>query len=177
MKKTTTAVAVILIVLVSAAVYQTISADPKKPADEAAPKIGFLAPEFKLKDLEGNTEYTVGGKRDKALLLNFWASWCEPCRQEAPDLNALYKKYKDKLDLYAVNATQYDRLDDAKSFVKEYGLQFPAVTDPDGNVLDMYRVLAYPTSFLIDSDGVIRDIVYGIVPKDDMEQKIRKLIR
>ncbi|MNP60867.1 Thiol-disulfide oxidoreductase ResA [compost metagenome] len=121
-------------------------------------------------------QYAVGGKRDKALLLNFWASWCDPCREEAPELVKIAEKYKDSLDVYGVNVTFYDKLDDVKKFVKEYGFAFPVLLDEKEKVYRMYNGIAFPTNILIDKDGVIRDVVIGLVSPEDLEGKIDKLL-
>ncbi|GJM78435.1 TlpA family protein disulfide reductase [Paenibacillus timonensis] len=144
-------------------------------AAEGAPKPGTAAPAFSLPALDGKT-YEVGGKRDKVLLLNFWASWCDPCKEEAPELKALAEKYKDTLDIYAVNVTLYDKLDEAKAFVKEYGYTFPVLLDEKEEVYRMFNGIAFPTNVLIDEQGVIRDVIVGVIPPEELEAKIKNLI-
>lgn len=130
--------------------------------EASKPKPGERAPAFKLAALEdGKRLYEVGGKRDKVLIVNFWASWCGPCEDEAPDLQALYEEYGGKVDLYGVNATKYDVARNAKLFVKEYGFTFPVLTDADGAVGDAYKVFSYPMSFVVDREGVIRERIEG----------------
>lgn len=94
--------------------------------EETGPQVGKLAPSFTLETAEG-TKYKVGGKQDKPIFLNFWASWCTPCQAEAPDLVKLHAKYKDKLDLLSVNVTNYDTKEKAKEFVNEYGMVNPVL--------------------------------------------------
>ncbi|MFD1176748.1 TlpA family protein disulfide reductase [Paenibacillus puldeungensis] len=144
-------------------------------AAEGALKPGTSSPAFKLSGLDGK-QYAVGGKRDKALLLNFWASWCDPCREEAPELVNIAEKYKDSLDVYGVNVTFYDKLDDVKKFVKEYGFTFPVLLDEKEKVYRMYNGIAFPTNILIDKDGVIRDVVIGLISPEDLQGKIEKLL-
>jgi cytochrome c biogenesis protein CcmG, thiol:disulfide interchange protein DsbE len=146
-------------------------------ADPAAPKQGSQAPAFKLGSLVGTTTYEVGGKRDKPLIINFWASWCGPCDREAPDLQALFDKYGGKMDLYAVNATKYDTTRGAKDFVKEKGVSFPVLTDSQGNVGDMYKVFSYPTSFVVDRNGTIRQRIVGVIPLKDWEKYLDEVIK
>jgi thiol-disulfide isomerase/thioredoxin len=140
------------------------------------PKKNHFAPSFSLSSLDGKSSYEVGGKRDKVLIINFWAAWCGPCEVEAPDLKDIYEKYKDKLDLYAVNATKYDKLREAKDFVKEQQFVFPVLTDAKGDVGDMYKVFAYPTSFIVDRDGVIRERIEGIISREEWEIYLQKVI-
>ncbi|MGG3453657.1 TlpA family protein disulfide reductase [Paenibacillus rhizolycopersici] len=144
-------------------------------AAEGAPKPGTAAPAFSLPGLDGKT-YEVGGKRDKVLLMNFWASWCDPCKEEAPELKALAEKYKDSLDIYAVNVTLYDKLDEAKAFVKEYGYTFPVLLDEKEEAYRMFNGIAFPTNVLIDEQGVIRDVIVGVIPPEELEAKIKNLI-
>ncbi|MBP1989247.1 thiol-disulfide isomerase/thioredoxin [Paenibacillus eucommiae] len=175
MKKNLLVLALICI-LVGTAVYQNIQNRSKNVSTptEQAPKADFLAPSFSLKSLDG-TEYAVGGPRDKPLLLNFWASWCGPCEEEAPDLVKLYDKYKGKFDLYAVNVTQGDSIKNVEKFVKEHGFTFPVLLDKEGKVSDSYRFLFIPTSYLIDRDGVVREVI-NVFSMEEMDRKINELI-
>ncbi|WP_027094389.1 TlpA family protein disulfide reductase [Cohnella thermotolerans] len=145
-------------------------------AMETAPKQGALAPSFELASIDGATNYKVGGKRDKALIINFWASWCGPCDMEAPDLIKLYDKYKDRLDLYAVNETKYDTVRGAKDFVKEKELTFPVLMDKTGKVGDDYKVYSYPISFIVDRDGVVRHRIEGVQPIADWENMLKDVL-
>jgi len=141
-----------------------------------APKANHFAPAFQLDSLDGTTSYSVGGKRDKALIVNFWASWCGPCEVEAPDLKAIYEDNKDRLDLYAVNATNYDKLRGAKDFVKEQQLAFPVLTDPEGIAGNLYKVTGYPVSFIIDRDGVIRHRIGGIIERKEWDALLKDVL-
>ncbi|MEK4510040.1 TlpA family protein disulfide reductase [Paenibacillus sp. FSL K6-2524] len=144
-------------------------------AAQGAPKPGTLSPEFSLVGLDGKT-YQVGGKRDKPLLINFWASWCDPCKEEAPDLVTLANKYNDQLDVYAVNVTMYDKLDNVKKFVEQYGYTFPVLLDEKEEVFRKFNGAAFPTNVLVDKDGVIQDLIIGILPADELEAKLKKLL-
>jgi len=142
----------------------------------SAPVEGQAAPAFALASMEGTETYNVGGKRDKPLLLNFWASWCGPCEEEAPVLQALYEKYKDRLDVYAVNATKYDTVRGARDFVRDLELTFPVLMDESGKVTDAYKVFAFPVNFLVDRDGVIRERIDRVIPLEAWEQKIKAVL-
>src|SRR5690606_21739558 len=99
---------VVIVLMAGIALYKNlVQADAVVMPKEHAPKAGFLAPHFTLEGFEGE-KYEVGGPRDKALLINFWASWCGPCELEAPELVKLQNKYRDRLDIYAVNVTKLD---------------------------------------------------------------------
>jgi thiol-disulfide isomerase/thioredoxin len=176
MKLKNLAVLAIVIVLAGLAVYNDRGKSEKEAAlpVEAAPAVGYLAPGFELNSFEG-ASYKIGGQRDKPLFLNFWASWCGPCEEEAPTLAKMYEKYKDKLDLYAVNATGNDDFDAAKAFAGRYKFTFPVLLDHKLDAIQMYRVQVIPTSYLIDKNGVIVDVV-NLMEPDELEKKIRKLI-
>lgn len=137
---------------------------------------GNLAPDFELIDMEGKT-VKLSDYRGKAVLLNFWASWCPPCRAEMPHMEKLYKNYKDDhFEVVAVNLTNTEKNSgDAEKFVENLGLTFTIPMDEKGVVGADYEVLAYPTSYFIDSDGVIRGKVLGALNEEYMEKEIRKL--
>ncbi len=139
-------------------------------------EVGELAPEIDLLDIEGNTQ-KLSELRGKKVLLNFWASWCGPCEIEMPHMEKLYQKYKDEgFAVFAVNMSQSERNDkDAEKFVKRHELTFPIPMDTDGIVSRDYDVVGYPTSYFIDSDGVIRHIVLGTLDEEYLENQILKL--
>lgn len=154
---------------------QPAEAPRQEQQDASAPKKGSAAPAFSLTALDSDTAYQVGGKRDKVLIVNFWASWCGPCDLEAPDLVALYDKYKEKMDLYAVNATNYDKVRNAREFVQEKGFQFPVLMDEKGEAGNLYRVYAFPTSFIIDREGQIVERIEGIIPFEQWEKYLNEV--
>jgi len=142
-----------------------------------APKKGARAPSFSLASLDGTASYDVGGPSDKVTIINFWAAWCGPCEAEAPDLVALYEKYKGDVELYAVNATNYDKLREAKVFVREQGFTMPVLTDEKGKAGDLYKVFSYPTSFILDRDGVVLERIEGVIEKEQWEQYLDQAIQ
>ncbi|MCP3772051.1 TlpA family protein disulfide reductase [Paenibacillus sp. MZ04-78.2] len=137
-------------------------------------KLESPVPAFTLKGLDGG-EYKVGGAREKPLMLNFWASWCGPCREEAPALKQVYDRYKEQFDLYAVNVTRGDELDAVRRFVNQAQFSFPVLLDTSGETADAYRLLFVPTSFLIDRQGRLKEVVH-VLPPDQLEDRIKRLI-
>lgn len=126
-----------------------------------APQAGFLAPDFTLQTLDGET-MTLSEQQGKAVLVNVWASWCGPCRAEMPAMERIYQEYKDDgFTILAVNATNQDSLPNAQAFVDEYQLTFPILLDQDGAVGEMYRVTGLPSSFFVRPDGTIQEVVFG----------------
>ncbi|GIP33908.1 TlpA disulfide reductase family protein [Paenibacillus sp. J2TS4] len=167
---------VFIVVLIGLAVYQDFSSRNKEVAlpTETAPKPSYRAPAFTLQGLDGLT-YEVGGKRDKPLFLNFWASWCGPCELEAPDLKRMYDKYKDQLDMYAVNVTRSDKLDKVEKFAERHEFRFPVLLDREGKASELYKFYFIPTSYLIDRNGVIVEVI-NLVDSNQLEGKIKALI-
>jgi len=139
-----------------------------------APKVGALAPAFALNGLDGKT-YTVGGKREKPVLLNFWASWCGPCAEEAPDLQRLFEAFGGQFDLYAVNVTKTDEMKAVRSFVAGNKLTFPILLDKKLEAAPLYRFSVIPTSFLIDRDGYVVDTFHGL-PYEQLSRKMQRLL-
>jgi peroxiredoxin len=137
---------------------------------------GNLAPEFSLFDLAGN-EVRLSDYRGKKVLLNFWATWCPPCKAEMPYMQEYYEEYqKDGFEILAVNATVTENsTEDVVKFVEENGLTFPIPMDEKNQVSSGYEIMAYPTSFFIDSDGVIRSKIIGGMTKEYLEDEIKKL--
>jgi thiol-disulfide isomerase/thioredoxin len=126
-----------------------------------APRQGFLAPAFELETLEGGS-HSLSDFKGQLIILNLWASWCPPCRAEMPAIQSLSEEYKDQgLVVVAVNMTYQDSVSAAASFVQEYGLTFPILLDRTGLVGNLYRMRALPTTFFIDSEGVIQEVVVG----------------
>ena len=97
---------------------------------------------------------TLSALKGKVVFLNFWATWCGPCRDEMPSMEVLYNRFKDKgLEILAVNCEEGQ--EDVIAFMTNYGLTFPALLDEDGKVNGAYGIQAIPTTFLIDRDGRI----------------------
>lgn len=126
-----------------------------------SPRAGFAAPDVSLGLLDGGA-VRLSDLRGQALVLNVWASWCEPCRVEMPALEALNAAYADRgVVVLGVNSTIQDREQAARDFVSEFALTFPIALDPEGQATRAYQVRAWPSTFFIDRDGVIRRVVIG----------------
>ncbi|MBD2872802.1 TlpA family protein disulfide reductase [Paenibacillus arenilitoris] len=168
----------IAFVFAGLAVYQYRNDDPNAvtlaaSSEDFKPKAGYEATAFKLPGLDEQT-YEIGGKQNKLSFVNFWASWCGPCELEAPDLQRLHEKYRDAVQLYGVNATKYDKERSAREFVSEHEFTFPILMDRAGDVTKQYKVDTFPTTFLIDGDGVIRERINGVITFEEWERLIEK---
>ena len=96
------------------------------------------------------------------MLINLWTSWCPPCKSEMPALQRVYADYQGQgFEILAVNATNQDNLADATAFAAQLGLKFPLLVDERGDVSRLYALRSLPTSFFVDSQGVIREVVIG----------------
>jgi cytochrome c biogenesis protein CcmG/thiol:disulfide interchange protein DsbE len=126
-----------------------------------SPQEGFLAPEFTLERL-GGEEIGLSDLAGQSVIVNLWASWCPPCRAEMPALEAVYQTYADDgLEILAVNMSTQDSLPQAAAFVQDLGLSFPILLDRQGEVARLYQSRALPSTFFIDSQGVIYRVVIG----------------
>ncbi|ERM15838.1 TlpA family protein disulfide reductase [Brevibacillus laterosporus] len=137
---------------------------------------GAKAPAFELPSMDG-TRYKFSGQRQKPLVLNFWASWCGPCRMEAADLQKLYEKNKGNVDFYAINLTKTDDLDSVKGFVDTYKLTMPILFDQDETVAKQYQILAIPTTFIIDPNGVVTYKVMGSIQPGVFQTELDKVVK
>lgn len=128
---------------------------------QALPRVGFSAPNFSLPDSE-NQIVTLQDFRGSVIILNFWASWCPPCRAEMPAFQKVFDSHKDDgLVVIGVNTTYQDDAQEARLFAIERGVQFPVVYDLDNSASRDYLIQALPTTFFIDHRGVIRKVIYG----------------
>ncbi len=135
--------------------------------------IGSPAPEFALLDLEGLTE-RLSQYRGDVVLLNFWATWCEPCRVEMPAIDKRYQSLKDKG--FVVLGIDFDEpASEVRSFRDQVKVTFPLMLDPGGKVQAMYRVLGYPTSFFVDRQGIIRLMHIGIMDDSQVDQYLKQV--
>jgi thiol-disulfide isomerase/thioredoxin len=118
-----------------------------------------LAPDFTLKTLDGQ-EITLSGLKGKVVLLDFWATWCGPCRESIPHLIQLYKNHRENgFELIGMDVGERD-VETVRSFVKSMDIPYPIVVAPD-DVVRSYRVSGIPATILIDKDGKIRERIAG----------------
>lgn len=134
---------------------------------------GNKAPDFKLKTLD-NKEVKLSDYKGKKVILNFWATWCPPCKAEIPDLIKFYEDFKDKdVVILGVDLTQSEKSQNAVAdFLKSYGITYPVALDTDGTASKMYQVTGIPTSYIIDTQGIIRDIIVGPMDFEGMKRML-----
>jgi len=126
-----------------------------------APQKGFLAPEFTLAAPKGE-KITLSELKGQAVLINIWATWCGPCREEMPTIEKIYEEYKDQgLVVLGVNSTFQDNQVGIVPFLEEYNITFPVVLDETGEVARKYDLRSLPSSFFVNRDGTINEVVIG----------------
>jgi cytochrome c biogenesis protein CcmG, thiol:disulfide interchange protein DsbE len=135
---------------------------------------GGVAPDFTIKTYDGKT-FTLKQNRGKVVLINFWASWCGPCRSEAPDLNALWDEFKDR-DVAFIGVGHLDNDKDARGFLREFGVEYPTGPDNGTEVSDKYRVKAVPETYIVDKNGNLVITIPGPTTTADLREKLNELI-
>jgi len=127
---------------------------------------GQPAPDFTLPDIQdGKPAITLSALRGKTVYVDFWASWCAPCLRSMPLINELYAQYKDRgFEVIAINVD--DPIEDGRDFLLDTPLDYLIAADTENEVLEQYGVRGMPTSFLIDSEGVVRMVHIGFRDND-----------
>ncbi len=138
------------------------------------PQEGGPAPDFALQGLDGRI-YRLSELRGRAVLINFWATWCGPCRTEMPAIEEVYRRYADgRLVVLAVNVEE--DTDRVAPFVQRLGLSFPILLDRDGAVSRRYRVTGLPTTYLIRPDGTIDGVRLGPYTRAMLQGRVEQLL-
>ncbi len=140
-------------------------------ANDPQAKEGHQAPDFALKSLEGKTLRFSELRGKKVVLINFWATWCPPCRLEMPTMQKIYSEYRGKgFEILAVNI-EPDAKQEIREFMKELRLTFPVLLDPQMKVAREYRVFGLPVSILVDRKGIVRARETGYHDWTDKESR------
>jgi thiol-disulfide isomerase/thioredoxin len=127
-------------------------------ASTTSPDAGHYAPDFTLQTLDGEL-LTLSGLRGQPVVLNFWATWCPPCRQEIPALEQVSREMRGDVIILGVDVQE--NADTVKGFIAEFDMTYPVVLDPSAEAAQAYRVRAYPTTYFIDDSGVIVRVFTG----------------
>ena len=142
----------------------------------SAQAVGSPAPDFTLKTLAGGTA-NLSDYRGRPVFLNFWASWCKPCRGEMSDIIAAYDAHKDqRLQVLAINLTDQEHLSDARRFVDELHMPFPVLLDHKGKVRKSYALRGVPTSVFIDADGIVRLVNPGPITSETIQRGLAEIL-
>lgn len=139
--------------------------------------VGNRAMDFELADLDGKPVklLDVAGK-NQVTIVNFWATWCPPCRGEIPDLIRVYQKYSSKrVTVLAINLQEEPA--QVKDFAKKNGMTFPILADTAGKAAKIYNVYAIPTTFVLDAKGVIQHKIEGATSAKVLEAKVKDVLQ
>ena len=137
--------------------------------------VGELAPDFTLVDLEGN-QVSLSDFRGETVFINFWATWCPPCRAEMPEMEAIYQEYKDQ-DVAVIGVDIRETKEEVLQYIQEGGYSWTFVLDTTGEVTTNYQITGIPSSFFIDREGIIRAMNIGAITKRAMEANLAKAMQ
>lgn len=143
----------------------------KEKTPEAA-QVGALAPDFELQNIQGET-VRLSEYRGKPVLVNFWATWCAPCKLEMPNFQKYYARYPGRFEILAIEYNESQ--DTVERFVEDMGLTFAVLSDPDAKVHALYRFLGYPTTYVIDSEGILRFQHVGLMNESTLEKYLSEV--
>ncbi len=138
----------------------------------AAPVVGAPAPDFKAETLSGDTVH-LRSLRGKPVVLNFWATWCPPCRAEMPMLQEYYTRHAGEYAMVAVNDAE--PAPQVQAFIEQQGFTFTVALDPQQAIVGKYRIQGFPTTFFIDADGVIRYMHVGMLDEGTLAAGLQSI--
>jgi len=145
------------------------------PTPASTADIGQVAMPLKLPLAGGGGDLDLAQHRGSVVALNFWATWCVPCRAEMPVFERAQQQYRDRgLVVLAVDFQESD--DEILAYLKEVGVTFPSAVDRTGEVARAWRATGLPTTFLIDRQGIIRDVRVGAYTDSMLEERLAKLL-
>ena len=142
----------------------------------ASVEVGSAAPDFKLTTLKCD-QMNLSDYRGKKVILNFWATWCPPCKAEMPHMQKFYENNKENgIEVVTVNLTNIDKgQENIEAFVNDYGLTFDIPLDVDGDVGTQYQAFTIPTSYIIDSNGIITKKIIGPMDENTMTNLVNEI--
>lgn len=138
------------------------------------PRVGEPAPDFTLTSIDG-TSVTLSSLRSRPVLVNFWATWCPPCRAEMPDLQAVSREYRDQ-GLVVLGVNLQEERAPVVRYAQTLGLTFPLLLDPGGTVATLYNVTGLPTSYFVDREGTIRGMNIGPLTPKGLRAKVARIL-
>ena len=147
--------------------------DAVGPLDDRKPEVGELAPQFVLRAPDGNL-HRLDDFRGQVVWVNFWATWCGPCRRELPAMQRLANEFQDQgLVILAVDFRESSST--AQDFWEELDLELPMLLDSDGAVAEQYRLFGFPGHFFLDRDGVVHSLEMGDLTEEEMRERLAEL--
>jgi cytochrome c biogenesis protein CcmG/thiol:disulfide interchange protein DsbE len=166
-----------VVALVALLAYGLASNEPDRTVEQSLALGGRKpAPKVDLPALTGNKSGSLADYRGRVVVLNFWASWCDPCRAESPLLQRWHKRLA-KNNATVLGVDIQDIADDARGFVAEYGLTYPMLRDGPGDTRDEFGILGLPETFVIDRQGRIAAVQRGAVDERFMRDHVLPLLK
>jgi peroxiredoxin len=146
------------------------------PIESIGLEAGEAAPDFELETIDGEV-LKLSDLRGKKVILNFWYTWCPPCRDEMPEMQEFYEEYSDEVEIIAVNLTYMEKSEqDVHDFIDEFSFTYSVPLDRDQSVADDYKIHAAPTSYFIGTDGIIQEPrKIGPMDYEFMEEMVQAL--
>jgi cytochrome c biogenesis protein CcmG/thiol:disulfide interchange protein DsbE len=167
----------VVLALVALLAYGLASNEPDQGIQDAiAQGEREPAPELVLPKLDGRGEGSLEDYRGQVVVLNFWASWCEPCRDESPLLQRWHERLE-KRDATVLGVDAFDEIGRARAFIERYGLTYPMLRDGAGDTRERFGILGFPETFVIDREGRIAAFARGPVGDDFMRERVLPLLR
>lgn len=143
---------------------------------EVKPEVGFLAPDFTLQTLDGQV-IKLADLRGRPVVISYWATWCEPCKEELPILQQMANEYANSgLQIVTVDAIEQDNIDNIQVLLDQLAVNLPVLLDQQNQFQSVYKQLFFPTSYFIDSNGVIRFIKLGDAKETELRTKVEQLV-
>jgi cytochrome c biogenesis protein CcmG/thiol:disulfide interchange protein DsbE len=166
----------VLVALVALLAYGLAQNEPDRSVDQAlAQGERASAPDLELPKLGGGGNGSLDDYRGQVVVLNFWASWCKPCKDESPLLEKWHQRMRDRGGT-VLGVDMLDVTSRAEEFIDEYDLSYPMLKDKDGDGLESYGVVQYPETFVIDRRGRIAAVQRGPVDEDFMQTRVEPLL-
>ncbi|MDF2903320.1 MAG: ahpC/TSA family protein [Bacillus sp. (in: firmicutes)] len=160
--------AVALVALFAVAMVHAMDKSDQKTttSQKSGLEEGMKAPDFELKNLAGES-VKLSDLKGKKVMVNFWATWCPPCKAEMPEMEKFYQASKDKVEILAINM---DPKNDVAGFAKEHGITFPILLDEKDEINKNYQIVSIPTTYFVDEKGIITHKFIGSMKLEDIEQ-------
>lgn len=140
----------------------------------SGPKNGMVAPDFEWLDAGTNQPVRLSSLRGKPVFLNFWGTWCPPCRAEMPEMQAVYNKHRGKIEMIGISLGPRDNESLVQTFIGQYQYTWSFLHDPNSTLGARYQAYSIPISYFVDKDGVIRATHIGAMNAADMEKYLQQ---
>lgn len=174
-------VALVMLLIAGTVIYNFVNKNKEdsfhavhdEDASESIPENIELVPDFTVYDYDGN-KVKLSDYFGKPIVINFWATWCGPCKSEMPGFENLYKKYKDKVVFMMINSS--DSREDVSKFLKQYGYIFPVYYDDTRVAASIYGVSAIPATYVTDKYGQLYGYQIGVLPEEALEGALKTVL-